>query len=102
MIIEDPRNQVVVSAASLWEMSIKQAKGLLSVDDDLESIVVDEGVTALPIALFHAQQAGRLPFLHKDPFDRMLIAQAQAEGCELVTADSVIPRYGIRVFNARI
>lgn len=101
-IIQQPRNQVVVSAASLWEISIKQAKGLLSVEEDLEGLVTDEGFLALPIALFHAQQAGRLPLIHKDPFDRMLIAQAQAEGCELLTSDGIIPRYGIRVVDARV
>ncbi len=54
----------------------------------------------LPIGLFHAKQAGSLPEIHKDPFDRMLIAQTQAEGFELMTVDEYIPQYGIRVVNA--
>ncbi|MCU1759900.1 type II toxin-antitoxin system VapC family toxin [Pseudomonas sp. 14P_8.1_Bac3] len=101
LLIGEPRNQVLVSAASIWEISIKQAKGMLEVPEDLEALVEDEGFTKLPISLFHGQQAGKLPEIHRDPFDRMLIAQAQAEGLELVTADGIIPRYGIRVVSAR-
>jgi PIN domain nuclease of toxin-antitoxin system len=100
-LIGEPRNQVLVSAASIWEISIKRSKGLLEVPDDLEALVEDEGFTKLPISLFHAQQAGALPEIHRDPFDRMLIAQAQAEGLELVTADGIIPQYGVKVISAR-
>lgn len=98
----EPRNQVLVSAASIWEISIKQAKGMLEAPEDLEALVEDEGFTKLPISLFHGQQAGKLPDIHRDPFDRMLIAQAQAEGLELVTADGIIPQYGVRVVSARL
>lgn len=98
----EPRNQVMVSAASIWEISIKQAKGMLEAPEDLEALVEDEGFTKLPISLFHGQQAGKLPEIHRDPFDRMLIAQAQAEGLELVTADGIIPQYGVRVVSARL
>lgn len=101
-MIGEPRNQVLVSAASIWEISIKQAKGMLDAPEDLEALVEDEGFTKLPISLFHGQQAGKLPEIHRDPFDRMLIAQAQAEGLELVTADGIIPQYGVRVVSARL
>jgi PIN domain nuclease of toxin-antitoxin system len=101
-MIGEPRNQVLVSAASIWEISIKQAKGMLEAPEDLEVLVEDEGFTKLPISLFHGQQAGKLPEIHRDPFDRMLIAQAQAEGLELVTADGIIPQYGVRVVSARL
>jgi PIN domain nuclease of toxin-antitoxin system len=101
-MIGEPRNQVLVSAASIWEISIKQAKGMLKAPEDLEVLVEDEGFTKLPISLFHGQQAGKLPEIHRDPFDRMLIAQAQAEGLELVTADGIIPQYGVRVVSARL
>ncbi|MHC8365742.1 type II toxin-antitoxin system VapC family toxin [Pseudomonas sp. ZT5P21] len=101
-MIGEPRNQVLVSAASIWEISIKQAKGMLEAPEDLEALVEDEGFTKLPISLFHGQQAGKLPEIHRDQFDRMLIAQAQAEGLELVTADGIIPQYGVRVFSARL
>ncbi|MGV8843543.1 MAG: type II toxin-antitoxin system VapC family toxin [Pseudomonas sp.] len=101
-IIGEPRNQVMVSAASIWEISIKQAKNMLEAPEDLEVLVEHEGFTKLPISLFHGQQAGKLPEIHRDPFDRMLIAQAQAEGLELVTADRIIPQYGVRVISARL
>jgi PIN domain nuclease of toxin-antitoxin system len=100
-MIGEPRNQVLISAASIWEISIKQAKGMLEAPEDIEALVEDEGFTKLPISLFHGQQAGKLPEIHRDPFDRMLIAQAQAEGLELVTADGIIAQYGVRVVAAR-
>lgn len=99
--IAEPRNDVLVSAASIWEIGIKHSKGMLEVPDDLEALVEDAGLGKLPISLFHAQQAGTLPDIHRDPFDRMLVAQAQAEGLELLTADGTIPRYGIRVIDAQ-
>lgn len=100
-VIAEPRNEVLVSAASIWEIGIKRQKGLLEVPSDLEALVEDEGFGKLPISLFHAQQAGSLPEIHRDPFDRMLVAQAQAEGLELLTADETIPRYSVRVADAR-
>jgi PIN domain nuclease of toxin-antitoxin system len=100
-IVAEPRNEVLVSAASIWEIGIKKKKGLLEVPDDLEALVEDAGFGKLPITLFHAQQAGSLPEIHRDPFDRMLVAQSQAEGLELLTADEAIPRYVVRVIDAR-
>ena len=101
-LIADTRNEVLVSAATVWEMSIMRAKGLLETPDDMDAVVAGEGFSALPISLRHAQQAGALPDLHRDPFDRMLIAQAQSEGLELLTVDAVIPQYGIRCLSARL
>lgn len=98
-LIEDPRNQVYVSAVSTWEISIKRCIGKLKAPDDMDRIVEDEGFLKLPISLYHGDQAGALPEYHKDPFDRMLIAQAQAEGLILVTKDGHIPRYGIRTID---
>jgi len=100
-VIAEPRNEILVSAASIWEIGIKRQKGLLEVPDDLEALVEDAGFGKLPISLFHAQQAGALPAIHRDPFDRMLVAQAQAEGLELLTADETIPQYVVRVIDAR-
>jgi PIN domain nuclease of toxin-antitoxin system len=100
-VIADPRNQVYISAASTWEISIKRSLGKLSAPDDMNSIVDDEGFDELPISLFHGDQAGALPEYHKDPFDRMLIAQAQSEGLVIVTSDENICRYGIRVLDAK-
>ena len=100
-VIADPRNDVYISTASTWEISIKKSLGKLSAPDDMDNIIDDEGFDKLPITLFHGDQAGMLPEHHKDPFDRMLIAQAQSEGLVVVTSDEKIARYGIRVMDAK-
>ena len=90
--IADPDNNVWVSAASIWEISIKRSINKLTVRGDLDA-VVDEDFEHLPISAAHARLAGRLPRHHRDPFDRMLVAQAQAQGLTLVTRDLAIRRY---------
>ena len=99
--IADPRNEVYVSAASTWEISIKRSLGKLTAPDDMDTIVEDEGFGKLPITLFHGDQAGLLPEHHKDPFDRMLVAQAQAEGLVIVTCDEKIELYPVRIMDAK-
>jgi len=101
-VLSDERNEVFVSAASAWEISIKTVLGKLEAPEDIDTIVEDEGFSKLPISLYHGQLAGRLPILHRDPFDRMLIAQAQAEGLVLITADENIIKYNIRHRDPRI
>ena len=96
----DTNNKIYISSATVWEMSIKQQLGKLSAPQDLESVVERCGFSALPIGLFHAQQAGSLPAHHRDPFDRMLIAQSQAEGLTIVTQDPAFPAYGVHLLNA--
>ena len=81
-------------------MSIKRSLGKLRVPENLISVIEQEAFTQLPITLFHAEQAGQLPLHHRDPFDRMLVAQAQAEGLTIVTGDRNIPVYGIRTIAA--
>ena len=98
-LIADQRNQVYVSAATTWEISIKKALGKLEAPDDIDSIVEDEGFSKLPISLYHGQLAGSLPMLHRDPFDRMLIAQSQAEGLILMTSDNNIGLYNLLLRN---
>ncbi len=100
-IIGDSRNEVFVSAATTWEISIKMALGELVAPEDMDAVVEDEGFSKLPISLYHGQLAGQLPDIHRDPFDRMLIAQAQSDGLLLITADHVIPQYKLRVFDPR-
>lgn len=100
-LIAEGRNEVFVSAASAWEIAIKKALGKLTAPDDLEAVVEDEGFTSLPISLFHGERAGALPPLHRDPFARMLVAQAQAEGLDVVSADPHIPQYGVRTIDAQ-
>ena len=95
--ISDGRNEIYVSAATTWEISIKKALGKLDAPDDMDAIVEEERFLKLPISLYHGQMAGRLPNRHRDPFNRMLIAQAQAEGLILVTTDALFEQYGIHI-----
>ena len=94
--LEDARNEVFVSVVSGWEIAIERALGKLEAPDDLESAIGMQGSEPLLLTFHHAAQAGGLPPHHRGPFDRMLIAQAQAEGLILVTRDSNIPLYGVR------
>ena len=98
--IADTRNEVFVSAVSIWEMAIKRSLGKLRAPDNLADTVQEAGFAALPITLAHAEQAGMLPPHHGDPFDRMLVAQALAEGLVVVTDDAMISKYGVRTVPA--
>ena len=98
--ITDSANEVFVSAASVWEIAIKRALGKLRAPDGVAGLIEEFGFTELVVTSFHAEQAGGLPMHHRDPFDRMLVAQAQAEGLSIVTADSRIPLYGVRTIAA--
>jgi PIN domain nuclease of toxin-antitoxin system len=93
--IADPANLVMVSAASAWEISIKKALGKLSAPDDLDHQVDQSGFIPLPISIAHGMAAGQLPRHHDDPFDRMLIAQALAEGLTIVTHDKRFAGYEV-------
>jgi len=98
--IRDPENDVVVSAASLWELEIKIASGKLESDTELLDEVRRVGYRVLPIAAAHGVAAARLPMHHRDPFDRVLIAQAQLEGLTVVTADPRFGLYAVRMMAA--
>jgi PIN domain nuclease of toxin-antitoxin system len=98
--VADPANLVAVSAASAWEISIKKALGKLAAPDDLEHQLEAGGFEPLPISVAHAVAAGHLPRHHEDPFDRMLIAQALAEGLTVVTRDKRFYDYGIPLLTA--
>ena len=98
--ITDPLNDAYVSAASIWEIAIKQALGKLRAPPDLAGRVERDGFSGLSITLSHAQHVGGLPAVHGDPFDRLLVARAQVEGLTIVTSDSVIPRYGVQTMSA--
>jgi PIN domain nuclease of toxin-antitoxin system len=88
---------VFVSAASAWEAAIKIALGRLRIPDSVEAGVAASGFEKLPIAFSHAEATARLPAHHADPFDRMLVAQAQAEGLTLVTHDRRLARYEVEL-----
>jgi PIN domain nuclease of toxin-antitoxin system len=95
-MIANSDNDVLVSSASIWEVSIKAALGRLDVElDDLEDAIARNGFRPLPIGFRHAITAGRLPPVHRDPFDRMLVAQASVEELRLVSHDRVFERYGL-------
>jgi PIN domain nuclease of toxin-antitoxin system len=98
--IADPSAAVYVSAVTAWEIAIKRSLGKLSAPDDLEDQLQAGGLTELPIAVGDALLAGSLPSHHNDPFDRMLIAQAQRHGLTIVTRDPAIGRYGVSVLAA--
>ena len=90
----------VVSVVSFWEISIKRAAGRLSVPDELPKIVQDLGHEILLVRATHAWRAGALPLHHRDPFDRLLVAQAQIEGLALVTRDHAIAAYDVETLRA--
>ena len=97
-IISSIENQILVSTAVGWEISIKNNAGKLEVGgllDNFDAKLLEEGMVSMPISMNHAIRAGRLPLHHKDPFDRMLIAQAQAENISVISNDSIFERYGV-------
>jgi PIN domain nuclease of toxin-antitoxin system len=98
--IADPGNSVAVSAASAWEISIKKALGKLSAPDDIVEQIRANDFSSLPIDMNHALAAGHLPRHHEDPFDRMLIAQAQIERLTIVTRDKRFTDYDVAVMPA--
>jgi PIN domain nuclease of toxin-antitoxin system len=88
---------VFVSAATAWEAAIKAALGRLRYPDTIEAGVEASGFEKLPITLAHAERAARLPPHHADPFDRMLVAQAETEDLTLVTHDRTLAPYGCSI-----
>jgi len=98
--ISDPGNDVFVSAVSGWEIGTKKAKGRLTAPDNLADVVEEKRFAHLPLTFEHAERAATLPPHHRDPFDRMLIAQAQAERLVLVTRDVRIPLYDVSTIKA--
>ncbi len=93
--IADPSNEVLVSAATLWEIVSKRALGKLNFSDDLEEVLREESFGLMPITFQHLRRVALLPELHRDPFDRMLVAQALTEGAPLVTNDRAVLAYGV-------
>ncbi len=91
--IADPDTACYVSAATVWEIGIERALGKLEAPADLVPIIAEEGFLRLDITLAHAQAAAALPLRHRDPFDRMLIAQGIAESLTIATRDPVFRDY---------
>ncbi len=93
-------DMVFVSAASAWEAAIKASLGRLDLPDTIEAGVLASGFEKLLITFSHAERAAGLPPHHRDPFDRMLVAQAQAEGLTLVTHDRLLEPYSVEILWA--
>jgi PIN domain nuclease of toxin-antitoxin system len=92
--------QVYVSAVSGWEIETKIALGRLETTRDVVNAAAESGFEELPLRLAHARAARELPWHHRDPFDRMLVAQARSEGLTLVTRDRTLRRYDVKVIPA--
>lgn len=95
--LADRGNELLVSAASVWEIAIKRALGKLEAPDDLVETISDEGFVFLAVTPTHAWRVATLPRHHHDPFDRLLAAQALVEGIAVMTADPQLGRYGVGI-----
>ena len=99
--IGDPGNQIFANVVNLWEIAIKTTKGQLNAPADLmERVQSNPDLILLPVLAEHAWRVRTLPRLHGDPFDHLLVAQAQCENLTVVTRDAWIGRYGVAVFAA--
>jgi PIN domain nuclease of toxin-antitoxin system len=100
----DPEHELLLSAGSVWEMALKEATGKLRLPEPLEHYVPKRssamGIRFLPITHRHAARGAALPRRHRDPFDRLLIAQAQMEGLSVVTADRAFTLYDVEIVTA--
>jgi len=99
-LIQDGSNEILVSAASAWEIATKVRLGKLPTGEELvadfDRYLAQLGCDALPISIEHAVRAGRLPGEHRDPFDRMLVAQAQTENLPVISNDRIFDDYHVR------
>jgi len=97
--MESDSNTIVISAAVAWEIAIKTKTGRIHFDQALASwneLIAEDHFTELPISSEHGISAGQLPLHHRDPFDRMLAAQAQVTGWPIISADRIFDYYGVR------
>jgi len=97
--ITDPANDLLLSAATVWELAIKVGQGKLSLSlpyrQWMDKAIADLGLILLPVTVEYADRQAALPYHHKDPFDRLIIAQALVEGMRVVSADAIFDTYGI-------
>jgi len=100
-IIKNSRNDIYFSAVSAWEMSIKIRLGRLSIEEELEPFIIkqlsENNFSTLSITIFHSIYTSKLPEIHKDPFDRMIVAQSQVEDMPLISKDKNIKKYKVPV-----
>lgn len=98
--IRNPDNAVFLSAAVIWEIRIKEAIGKLELPADFRQVLGEQSFREIGVTVEHAHEVGLLPPVHRDPFDRMLVAQARREGFTIVTRDASIPLYEVPVIGA--
>jgi PIN domain nuclease of toxin-antitoxin system len=98
--IADPTTDVLVSAATVWEVGIKRGLGKLQAPDDLIDAIEASGFDGLPVTLADADRASRLPLHHRDPFDRMLVSQAARVQAVIVSRDPAFAPYEVHVLRA--
>ena len=100
-LISDPANTIFISAVSLWEIWLKESLGKLRLPPAFDESLAAQSFESLPLTAAQARRVALLPWHHRDPFDRMLVAQAQAEGLTLLTADPALGPYGdfVRMAN---
>jgi PIN domain nuclease of toxin-antitoxin system len=98
--ISSGRSLVYVSAATAWEIAIKTKLGKLEKSPSIFSLLQDNRFTELPISILHTQETNLLPMIHRDPFDRLLVAQARSESMTLVTRDPEIHKYDVETLAA--
>ena len=100
-IIKNSRNDIYFSAVSAWEMSIKIRLGRLSIEEELEPFIIkqlsENNFSTLSITIFHSIYTSKLPEIHKDPFDRMIIAQSKVENMSLISKDKNIKKYKVPI-----
>ncbi len=96
-LLTDPGNEVLLSAAVVWEVAIKRSLGKLDAPDGFARQLLDGGAVPLSISIDHARAVRLLPWHHRDPFDRLLVAQANLEDAVLVSNDEKLCPYGVRV-----
>jgi PIN domain nuclease of toxin-antitoxin system len=96
-LLTDAANEILLSAAVVWEVAIKRSLGKLDAPDGFASQLLNGGAVPLPISVDHADAVRSLPWHHRDPFDRLLVAQAIIEDAVLVTNDESLSHYGVGV-----
>jgi PIN domain nuclease of toxin-antitoxin system len=96
-LLDDPANEVLLSAVVVWEVAVKRSLGKLDAPEKFATVLLEVGARPLAITLEHAQAVEGLPWHHRDPFDRVLVAQASIEHAVLVSADPNMSAYGVQV-----
>jgi PIN domain nuclease of toxin-antitoxin system len=95
--LTDDSNQVLLSAVVVWEVAIKRSLGKLDAPQDLAATLLEAGAQGLPVTIEHAAAVEALPWVHRDPFDRLLVAQALTEDAAIVSRDESLSQYGVTI-----